>query len=120
MNSSLGFLKVNDEGRWIKVSANVVHSSYLQHRAVHAYHRNIQSLVSHVIFNADHPVKDLTQEREIQSYSLSLKREALPKVKEIIWDCVNRIINETSCLPGEADQVYQFNLQFVPLTQNQT
>lgn len=115
----LGFLKVDKNGRWIKTLENVTHSSYIKHQAIHAFHRNSQSLVSHIIFDALHPVKDLTQDREIQSYSLSLKKEALPKVKEIIWDCVNRIINETSCSAGQADDVYQFNLQFIPITQNE-
>jgi uncharacterized protein (TIGR02147 family) len=113
----LGFLKIDEHGQWIKSTENVVHSSYMRHKAIHAFHRNIQHLVSHIIFDADNPVKDLIQFREIQSYSLSLKKEDLPKVKEIIWDCVNRIINETSCMRGQADEVYQFNLQFVPLTQ---
>lgn len=117
---NLGFLRIGDQGQWIVVSENVVHTTYVKHRAVHAFHRNTQTLISHVIFDADQPVKDLPQEREIQSYSLRIERVSIPKVKEIIWDCVNRIINETSCVPGKADEVYQFNLQFVPMTHGKT
>jgi hypothetical protein len=64
-------------------------------------------------------VKDLTQDREIQSYSFEPKKRSPAEGEEIIWDCVNRIINETSCSAGQADDVYQFNLQFIPITQNE-
>lgn len=113
---NLGFLTQDESGKWLTNSNFVIHESYLKHQAVQAYHRNIQRLVSHVIFDSEDNVRNLTDEREIQTYTIAIRKRDFHKTRTLIWESINKIVSEMSVEDQTADEVYQLNMSFVPLT----
>ncbi|MEQ1664899.1 MAG: DUF4423 domain-containing protein, partial [Bdellovibrionales bacterium] len=56
-------------------------------------------------------------DRDITGITISMKKENLPKVKELIRQFRLNISKNFESL-GDGDEVYQMNIQFIPLTKN--
>lgn len=58
------------------------------------------------------------EEREFQCFSLAIKHEQIPMFKEMIRNFRGKVCDFAE--KENSDQVYQFNIQFFPLTKRQT
>lgn len=76
-----------------------------------AYHRAVSALAAELI--AQVPVT----EREYNGYTMSIKRESLPRAKLAIREFALRFIKEFTVTADDGEDTYQFNLQFFPITQ---
>ncbi len=57
------------------------------------------------------------QERDISTLTLSLDRNSLDEIREVLKECRQAIVKIADRVPAEkTNAVYQLNLQFVPLT----
>jgi uncharacterized protein (TIGR02147 family) len=79
-----------------------------QDAAFHGYHK-------HMLVAAAAALELSREEREMNGLTIAIPRSQLPVVKERIRR-FRRAINETMSRFDEADDVYQLNIQFFPLT----
>ena len=104
-----GFLKKDSNGVYRQTEKNVVASKDGMTYAVHALQKKMVSLGGEAIerFDAD--------KRSVSGVTLTVNRKAYERIAKEIDDFRKRIIAIASDI-DEADQIYQLNLQFFPMT----
>jgi hypothetical protein len=88
------------------------------------WHRNVIAMAAHVAFvgpvvpaleNTPAPQAKVDAS-DISSYTMTIAKASLPKAAEAVREFTHRFLGEFEPKVHEGDEVYQFNVQFVPLT----
>lgn len=103
----LGLIKYNAQGSLEKVYTHTTTQNDVSKQVVHNYYQQINELSRKAI-----PLP--VEEREFQCFSMAIKSEEIPHFKEAIRQFRYKVSSMTA--EGTGDQVYQFNIQFFPLT----
>ncbi len=78
--------------------------------SIKEYHKNVSNLASKMID------KQSGDDREYNSYALSIKKSSISKAKELIRDFIKKFLEEIEAGPGSAEETYQLNVQFFGVT----
>lgn len=103
----LELVHYDESGSLKKNYANTTTTNDAYRKSPHQYFEQVSEL-------AKRGVETPAEEREYQCFSLAIKRENIPLYKNLIRDFRAKV-----CALAEsdsADEVYQFNMQFFPLT----
>lgn len=106
-----GFLKKSPDGSYRQTEKNVIASKEGMAYAVHALQKKMVALGGESIERFD------AETRSISSVTLTVNRNAYERIAREIDDFRKRII-AIATDSGEANQIYQMNLQFFPMTWN--
>lgn len=104
----LGLIKYNAQGSLEKIYTHTTTKNDVSKQEVHKYYEQINELSRKAI-----PLP--VEEREFQCFSMAIKSEDIPEFKEAIRQFRYKVSSITP--EGAGDQVYQFNIQFFPLTE---
>jgi uncharacterized protein (TIGR02147 family) len=107
----LGLLARNKSGRLIYAGGSVRSSSDVAVEGLKRLHEEMISIARESIRITD------VLDRDITGITFSMKKENLPKVKELIRQFRLNISKNFESL-GAGEDVYQMNIQFIPLTKN--
>jgi uncharacterized protein (TIGR02147 family) len=106
-----GFLKKDGDGTYRQTEKNVVASKEGMVYAVHALQKKMVALGGESIERFD------AEKRSVSSVTLTVNRNAYERIAREIDDFRKRIV-AIAADTTEADQIYQMNLQFFPMTWN--
>ena len=106
-----GFLKKSPDGSYRQTEKNVIASKEGMAYAVHALQKKMVALGGESIERFD------AETRSISSVTLTVNRNCYERITREIDDFRKRII-AIATDSGEANQIYQMNLQFFPMTWN--
>lgn len=109
----LKFIRKDSSGRYRTTDAHVTTGESWESIAIKAYQKEtIQLSVSAL----EHSPKDT---RDISSITMSVDREALADIRNILREARSAIVKRVSEIPdSRLDRVYQLNMQCIPLSRN--
>ena len=91
----------------IAPSSSIIPTKEVTKEGAHAYHKGLME-------NSFDAIKSEKDKRSLHATTLSLTEDTIPKAKEIIREFQIKFSEEIESSP--ADEVYQLNIQFFPLT----
>lgn len=106
---SLGLLK-EENGQWICTAARVTTKDDVANKGAREYHKQICKLAAESIESQN------VDEREFQSFALSIPEDKIPLAKELIRKFRTQFCRAMGDEPG--DHVYQTQIQFFRLTES--
>jgi uncharacterized protein (TIGR02147 family) len=106
----LGLIKFDKRTRKYQLTSQQVGLDYETGRIAAArFHQKICELTSEAV------VQVMPEHRELNTMTLSLAEEDIPQIRQIILRCCEEIFAFEQRAEGK-DRVFQFNIQFFPLT----
>jgi uncharacterized protein (TIGR02147 family) len=109
----LGFIRKNSEGFFKPSEAHVSSGGKWHSLAIKNYQKETIALS---LSSLD---RDPRKARDISSVTMSITKEGMEQIREIIKECRGAIIKRVDEMnEAKRDRVYQLNMQFIPLTQD--
>ncbi len=105
---TLGLIEKTKEG-WVQVKGAITVPDDIKSTAIPKYHDSMLSLARQAL--VDLPV----EEREYNGVTLPIRKSALPYIKERIRE-FRKEINEYASNVSDPNEVYQLNIQLLPMT----
>lgn len=96
---------------FIKTHKNLTTEHDVADLATKNYHKNIS------LFAAEQIFEQSVTEREFGSYTFNLKKNQMPKAKELIREFLNHFFNELEAETNASSDTYQFNVQLFKVTE---
>jgi uncharacterized protein (TIGR02147 family) len=106
----LGLLKKEEDGSIKRVHQNLHTKQDIQNEALQEYHHNVLKIAQEQIS------KQVVSKREYNATAMGIKKKDIPVIKERIRDFLKQFIAEFETPEGQAEEIYQFAIQFFALT----
>jgi uncharacterized protein (TIGR02147 family) len=110
---NLGLFRKNSAGNLQKTHRHLSNRPDVADLGSQEYHRSISKLASEMVGIQEVSV------RQFDGYSMSIKRESIPRAKQLIYEFAKRFMQEIEVTQKDGEETYQLNLQFFPLTLTQ-
>lgn len=106
---SLGVLElVND--KYERQSKHISTTVDTMNKAVQEHHKKVLTIATEELQKQD------VESREFNSVTFNIRKEDIPKIKQILREQTDEVIQEFEAAPGEGDATYHLGLQFFSLT----
>lgn len=105
-----GFLEILPDGSYRPLAPNIESGGEQPSSAIRAFHRESLAHASRALETVP------LEERHFSSYVLPIARDRLPAAKQAIETFLDEFSGEFEAAPGTGNEVYQLNVQYVPLT----
>lgn len=109
--SGLGLVEIKD-GVLLSTFSRVVTKDDIANKGAREYHRQVITLAQEAIESQS------VDEREFQSFGLAIPKDKLALAKKMIRKFRTQFAEAVGAEVGEADEVYQMNMQFFRLTES--
>ncbi len=106
---NIGLLK-NDNQNLCKTNKHITTRSDAFDLSVQEFHKNILQVGGNQVSKQD------IDQREFGSFMLNIKRESIPKAKELIRNFTRTLIHEIEAEPYEGEETYNFGIQLYAIT----
>lgn len=108
----LGLVEKSPTGLFSKTHSSISTRPDIADEGSQEYHRRISIQASEAVSQQD------ICEREFNGYAINIKKESIPRAKELIRQFIADFAKEVEAVPKTGEETYQLNVQFFALTKN--